>query len=65
VYLKERGDACNGDHCIFDKAGIPCFYFYTLGKSKFYHDVNDNFENLSLDGFEKLLNLLFEFLYKL
>lgn len=61
-YIKERGEACNGDHCIFDKGGIKCFYIYTLGNNKFYHDINDKFENLSLAGFEKLLNLIINFI---
>lgn len=61
-YIKKRGEACNGDHCIFDKGGIQCFYIYTLSKNKIYHDINDKFENLSLVGFEKLLNLLINFI---
>ncbi len=29
--VKIRGAACNSDHCMFDKKGVPNFFIYTLG----------------------------------
>ncbi|HEX2394988.1 MAG TPA: M28 family peptidase [Bacteroidales bacterium] len=64
-YLKDvqvRGPACNSDHCIFHEKGIPCFYIYTLGGIKAYHDIFDRFETLPLTEFSDYMKLMIEFL---
>lgn len=53
-----RGEACNSDHCWFYKEGVPCFYIYTLGGSKAYHDIHDTEAQLSLSKFENFYKLL-------
>jgi len=58
--IKERGTACNSDHCIFDQIGIPAVFIYTLGGKQAYHDVFDNGEGLSLEAFDELHDLLIE-----
>ena len=59
--IKTRGEACNSDHCPFYRKGVPSFFIYTLGGSPAYHDTDDRPENLSLQGFEGLVQLLIEF----
>ncbi|NJK84746.1 MAG: M28 family peptidase [Bacteroidales bacterium] len=60
--VKTRGEACNSDHCYFYKTGVPCFYMYTMGGSKAYHDINDIPDSLSLAGFTGYSNLMIKFL---
>jgi aminopeptidase YwaD len=59
--IQPRGKAAISDHYPFSEKGVPCFYFYTLGGSPAYHDVNDRPEGLSLAGFEGLFKLLVDF----
>lgn len=63
--IKRRGEACNSDHCPFHEKGIPSFFIYTLGDSKFYHDVYDKADSLSLSEFEDLQKLFIEFIQTL
>ncbi len=63
-YLKSvqvRGEACNSDHCMFYKKGVPCFYIYTLGGSKAYHDIYDQSKNLPLTEFQDYMDLMIDF----
>jgi hypothetical protein len=60
--IKARGEAANSDHYWFTKAGVKCFFVYTLGGSKAYHDVNDKPEQLSLAAFDNLFTLFSHFL---
>jgi len=60
VKIKERGKACNSDHCLFDQIGIPAIFIYTLGGKQAYHDIYDNGEDLSLDAFNNLHDLIIE-----
>jgi hypothetical protein len=56
--IKTRGEACVSDHCPFYAKGVPCFYIYTMGGSKAYHDLSDIPSALSLaafDGYRKLI----------
>jgi hypothetical protein len=62
--IKERGEACNSDHCLFDQIGIPTVFIYTLGGKQAYHDIFDNGENLSLEAFDELHDLIIESLNK-
>jgi aminopeptidase YwaD len=56
-----RGAACNSDHCFFYQKGVPCFYIYTLGGIKAYHDVFDKFETLPLTEFIDYNKLMIKF----
>ena len=59
--IQLRGEACNSDHCSFDKAHIPCFYIYTKGGTQAYHDIHDTADQLPLTKFNELFNLLVKF----
>jgi Zn-dependent M28 family amino/carboxypeptidase len=58
--IKERGEACNSDHCLFDQIGVPAVFIYTLGGKQAYHDIYDNGEDLSLEAFDELQELIIE-----
>jgi len=56
-----RGAACNSDHCLFYQKGVPCFYIYTQGGIKAYHDVYDKFETLPFTKFTNYCTLMIKF----
>jgi len=56
-----RGAACNSDHCLFYQEGVPCFYIYTQGGIKAYHDVYDKYETLPLTEFVDYNTLMIKF----
>lgn len=58
--IKARGEACNSDHCLFDRIGVPAIFIYTLGGKQAYHDIYDNGEDLSLEAFDDLHDLIIE-----
>lgn len=63
-YLKEvqpRGKTANSDHYFFYLNGVKCFYIYTLGGIKAYHDIYDKAETLPLTKFESAFKLMTEF----
>lgn len=60
--VKERGPACNSDHCPFALKGVPAIFIYTMGGVSHYHDVNDLPATLSLAGFEGLRRNLLDLL---
>lgn len=62
--IKARGEACNSDHCLFDQAGVPSIFIYTLGGRQAYHDIDDTAEGLSLYGYNAIQKLLIQFLEK-
>jgi aminopeptidase YwaD len=59
--VKSRGKAAISDHHFFTEAKVPCFYIYTLGGIKAYHDTCDRRETLPLTKFEELFSLLRDF----
>lgn len=63
--VETRGPACNSDHCLFYRKGVPCFYIYTLGGIAAYHDIYDRSETLPLTEFDHYLKLMIEFLSKI
>lgn len=63
--IKTRGEACNSDHCMFYKKGVPCFYIYTLGGISAYHDINDRYETLPLTEFQDYFTLITLFVNEL
>ncbi|BDD04051.1 M28 family metallopeptidase [Aureibacter tunicatorum] len=58
--IQMRGEACNSDHCIFNKKGVPSIYIYTRGGVKAYHDVDDKAETLTLDKYSELVLMLMQ-----
>lgn len=59
--IKPRGKAAISDHHFFTENGVPCFYIYTLGGIKAYHDTCDKRETLPLTEYEDLFRLLVDF----
>jgi aminopeptidase YwaD len=59
--IESRGAACNSDHCLFYQKGVPCFYIYTLGGIKAYHDLDDKYETLPLTEFSDYCRLIIAF----
>lgn len=59
--IKSRGKAANSDHYWFSERGVPCFFIYTLGGIKAYHDVYDIYQTLPLTRFSETYNLLIAF----
>jgi hypothetical protein len=60
-----RGEACNSDHCMFYQKNVPCFYIYTQGGIKAYHDLFDKPETLPLTEFTDYCRLMILFFEKL
>ena len=59
--VQPRGEACNSDHCIFYEKKVPCFYIYTLGGIKAYHDIYDKSETLPLAEVKDFTLLMIDF----
>lgn len=59
--IKSRGKARNSDHYYFSENGVKCFFIYTLGGIKAYHDIYDRPETLPLTKFEDVCRLLIDF----
>lgn len=60
--VKIRGEACNSDHCVFYRKNVPCFFIYTLGGIKAYHDIYDKAETLPLTEFDDYFKLVVRFI---
>lgn len=63
--VRERGEACNSDHCYFHELGVPSFFIYTRGGIQAYHDIYDRRETLPLTEFSDYLELLRLFTWEL
>jgi aminopeptidase YwaD len=59
--VKKRGKAANSDHYWFSEAGVPCFFIYTMGGIKAYHDVYDIEKTLPLTDYVDVFKLLTAF----
>lgn len=59
--IKKRGKAANSDHYWFSEAGVPCFFIYTLGGIKAYHDVYDVSKTLPLTDYVDVFKLIIRF----
>ena len=59
--VKPRGETANSDHYFFYKNGVPCFFIYTMGPNKHYHDVYDTYEELSFAAYDDIVMLLIDF----
>jgi len=47
---------------MFHMKKVPCFFIYTLGGIKAYHDIYDKAETLPLTEFEDYFTLLTQFI---
>ena len=63
--VKRRGPAANSDHYWFTKKGVPAFFIYTMGPNKHYHDVFDEYNELSFNEYDDITALLIEFVKRL
>lgn len=63
--IRQRGKARNSDHYWFSERGVPCFFIYTLGGIKAYHDVFDIEKTLPLTEYSDLFRLLTGFVKEL
>lgn len=63
--IKQRGKARNSDHYWFSEKGVPCFFIYTLGGIKAYHDVFDVEKTLPLSSYTNVFRLLTRFVKEL
>jgi len=61
VAINSRGKAQNSDHYYFTEKGVPSFFWYTLGKRKAYHDVDDIAATVPLYEANDLLQLALHF----
>jgi aminopeptidase YwaD len=62
VQIKKRGPAANSDHYPFYENKVRCFFAYTMGGVKFYHDIDDRRETLPMNEFEDLHFLFRDFI---
>lgn len=60
--IKKRGKASNSDHYWFSEKGVPCFFIYTMGGIKAYHDVYDVEKTLPLTEYVDVFSLITEFI---
>lgn len=63
--IKKRGKASNSDHYWFSEAGVPCFFIYTMGGIKAYHDIYDIEKTLPLTDYVDVFRLVTSFTDKL
>jgi hypothetical protein len=59
--IESRGTAQNSDHYYFYENGVRCFFIYTLGQYKEYHNINDKAEGLPLNAYNQLFQVLIKF----
>ncbi|WP_266203120.1 M28 family metallopeptidase [Pontibacter kalidii] len=59
--IKSRGKAANSDHYPFSEAGVPAFFFYTLGGTAAYHNPQDHAAQLPLTRFPEVFKLITDF----
>lgn len=59
--LKKRGKASNSDHYWFSEKGVHCFFIYTMGGIKAYHDVYDIEKTLPLTDYSDVFRLITAF----
>lgn len=65
VQIKKRGPAANSDHYPFFMNKVKCFFAYTMGGVKFYHDIDDRPQTLPLNEFADLHALFRDFMIEL
>jgi len=63
-YLKEikiRGAAANSDHYFFYENGVKCFFVYTMGTYKEYHNIFDTADAVPIPKYNEIFQLLTDF----
>jgi aminopeptidase YwaD len=61
--IKERGEACNSDHCPFYKKGVKSIFIYTMGKEHTaYHTPEDSPGNIPFTAYNGLFRLIVDYL---
>ncbi|MDX1651435.1 MAG: M28 family peptidase [Brumimicrobium sp.] len=63
--IKARGETANSDHYPFHQKDVPCFFIYTMGPNKNYHDIYDKQEELSFAAYDEIVHLIADFVEKL
>ncbi|MCH2228998.1 MAG: M20/M25/M40 family metallo-hydrolase [Crocinitomicaceae bacterium] len=63
--VKVRGPSANSDHYWFTLQDVPAFFIYTRGPNKHYHDVFDEYEELSFLEYQDITSLLVRFVNRL
>jgi aminopeptidase YwaD len=61
VDVKSRGKAQNSDHYYFSENGVKAFFFYLMGEYKYYHDIYDTPEALTLSRYNEAFKLITDF----
>lgn len=63
--IKKRGAAANSDHHYFSEKGVKSFFIYSRGPHNYYHDIQDNADNLRLEKFNDLFKMITNFIEEL
>ena len=63
--VKKRGPTSNSDHYWFTEKGVPAFFIYTMGPNKNYHDIFDEYSELSFMEYHDITTLLVTFVERL
>lgn len=63
--IKSRGKAANSDHYWFSENNVRCFFIYTMGGIKAYHDIYDVELTLPLAKNNEIFILLTKFIQAL
>lgn len=60
--IKDRGEACNSDHCPFYNKGVKSIFIYTRGKEHMeYHTIYDTNDDFPFTAYEGLFRLLTDY----
>ena len=60
--IKQRGEACNSDHCPFYNMGVKSIFIYTMGDEHLdYHTVSDTSDDFPFTAYEGLFRLLTDY----
>ncbi len=60
--IKDRGEACNSDHCPFYNKGVKSIFIYTMGQEHLeYHTPKDSPENFPFTAYNGLFRLLTDY----
>ncbi|MES2560272.1 MAG: M28 family peptidase [Bacteroidota bacterium] len=60
--VNPRGKAANSDHYYFSEKGVKAFFFYLMGEYKYYHDIHDGPEALTLSKYNGAFLLIYDFM---
>jgi aminopeptidase YwaD len=60
--ISSRGKAANSDHYYFTEKGVKAFFFYLMGEYKYYHDIHDGPEAITLSRYNQAYSLIYDFI---